>query len=237
MIPDGEWEIYQKVIDEAHQRRIPFALGGAFAVAAYTGSWRNTKDLDLYVLPPQRDRMIEALSEHGFTDYFETRPYDRWWIYRGFKEGTIIDIIWAAANHRTQVRDAWLSGPEVDVRGRRLRVLPVEVILQDKLYIMQRERCDWPDVLNLLYAWGGEVDWERLLGELRDDVPLLAGALSVFRWIAPGQASGLPSWLWKRAGLGPVPSGPAADIVQTRVDLLDRRPWFGPDRERKKPAA
>jgi hypothetical protein len=236
-IPDGEWEIYQKVIDDARQSGIPFALGGAFAVAAYTGLWRNTKDLDLYVTPQNRDRMIQVLSRYGFSDYFETHSYDRWWIYRGFKEGMIVDIIWAAANHRTQVQDSWISGPEVEVRARRVRVLPVEVILQDKLYIMQRERCDWPDVLNLLFSWGGAVDWERLLRELKDDAPLLAGALSVFRWIAPGHARELPPWLWQRTGLAPLPPGPAVDFIQQRADLLDRRPWFGPDRERKKPAA
>ena len=146
---------------------------------------------------------------------------------------TIIDIISAAANHRTHVQPWWISGPEVEVRGWRLRVLPVEVIVQDKLYIMQRERCDWPDVLNLLYSWGTAIDWERVLKEEGDDCPLLAGVLSVFRWLAPGPARELPSWLWERVGLKPPPAGGAGEIVRSRVELLDRRPRFGPDREIK----
>ncbi len=238
-IPDAEWATYEKVIDDAQQRRIPFAMGGAFAIAAYTGAWRNTKDLDLYVTPDSREPMIALLSRHGFADYFDVLPYDRWWIYRGYKKenDTIIDIISAAANHRTHVQPWWISGPEVEVRARWLRVLPVEVIVQDKLYIMQRERCDWSDVLNLLYSRGTEIDWERVLKEEGEDSPLLAGVLSVFRWLAPGPARDLPSWLWERVGLKPPPAGDAGEIVRSRVELLDRRPWFGPDREIKRPAA
>jgi hypothetical protein len=45
-------------------------LGGAFAMAAYTGRWRNTKDMDLFVLPSQRDAMVQLLTELGFQDYY-----------------------------------------------------------------------------------------------------------------------------------------------------------------------
>lgn len=231
-IPDDEWAVYQEVLETAIARDIPFALGGAFAVATYTGCWRNTKDLDLYVLPEDRDRMIEALGELGFRDYFEVKGYDRWWIYRSHREGTIVDTIWAMANHRQQIDSLWMSGPEVNLRGRRIRVLPAEAMLWDKLYIMQRDRCDWPDVLNLLYAAGVRVDWDMLLGRICDDIPLMAGALSVFRWIAPGKAAEFPEWLWERVGL----SARAPEITagalydKRRVDLLDRRPWFVPDR-------
>ena len=85
LIPDAEWEVYEGVIDDAIAQGIPFALGGAFAVATYTGYWRNTKDIDLYVLPEYRDRMIEILNARGFSDLFDSKPYDRWWIYRGIE--------------------------------------------------------------------------------------------------------------------------------------------------------
>src|SRR6185437_3416515 len=133
-------------------------------------SWRNTKDLDLYVGPAHKDEMIELLSALGFRDYYDEKPYDRWWIYRAVKDGTIIDVIWAMANHRQQIDDLWMSGPEVTLRGRRMKVLPAEAMLWDKLYIMQRERCDWGDVLNLMYAAGPSVDWEMLLGRIGEDV-------------------------------------------------------------------
>ena len=140
-IPEKEWAVYEAVIDEAMSRRIPFALGGAFAVATYTGCWRNTKDLDLYVLPEHKDRMIAMLDDLGLVDYFPTKDYDRWWIYRATRDDTIVDVIWAMANHRAQIDELWMSGPEVMLHGRRLKSLPAAALLWDRLYIMQRERC------------------------------------------------------------------------------------------------
>jgi hypothetical protein len=239
LVPEKEWALYDLVLNGAAERGIPFALGGAFAVATYTGCWRNTKDLDLYVLPEHRDRMIQLLSDLGMVDYFDTNGYDRWWIYRATRDGMIVDIIWAMANHRQQIDELWMSGPEVELRGHCVKVLPAEALLWDKLYIMQRERCDWPDVLNLLYAAGPDVNWEKLLGRIGDDAPLMAGVLSVFRWAAPGRAALLPSWVWQRVGLPPlkgVATGPD-DFDKRRVALLDRRTWFAPERARLEPAA
>jgi hypothetical protein len=239
-LPEKEWALYDSVLNGAAEREIPFALGGAFAVATYTGCWRNTKDLDLYVPPEHKDRMIQLLADLGMVDYFDTKEYDRWWIYRGARDGNIVDIIWAMANHRQQIDELWMSGPEVPIRGHRVRVLPAEAMLWDKLYIMQRDRCDWPDVLNLLYATGAEVNWEMLLRRVGDDLPLMAGVLSVFRWLAPDRAAQFPSWIWRRVGLAagkPASSAGPDDFNKRRVDLLDRRVWFAPERARLEPAA
>ena len=234
--PQDQWDLYLKVIDEACARGIEFALGGAFAVATYTGHWRNTKDLDLYVRPAGREQLIQVLTALGLKDYYDEKPYDRWWIYRGCKQGTIVDIIWAMANHRRQIDGLWMSGPTVDVRGRQLKVLPAEALIWDKLYIVQRERCDWPDILNLLYHAAADLDWYGLLQRLGDDQPLLAGLLNLFRWVAPGRAQTIPSSVWAALALPPMPRAPLPEIDRRRAALLDRRPWFGPKQEEPQPA-
>jgi len=236
MIPEDQWEVYESVIDTALARGIDIALGGAFAVATYTGTWRNTKDLDLYVMPSDREKMIAVLTEVGLEDYFDQKPYDRWWIYRGVRGDCIVDVIWAMANHRAQIDELWMSGPKVEVRGRTLKVLPAEALLWDKLYIMQRDRCDWPEVLNLLYSAGADVDWQYLLRRMGEDAALMAGVLRVFQWIAPGHAQRFPSWIWEHLQM-PAPAANAADYDPHRVSLLDTRTWFVPDREKLEPAA
>ena len=94
-------------------------------------------------------------------------------------------------------------------------------MLWQKLYVMQRERCDWPDVLNLIYAVGARLDWRRLLARMGDDWPLLAGVLSVYDWLCPERAAQLPGWVRDRFGMAA--AGPCS---RSRADLLDRRPWF-----------
>jgi hypothetical protein len=224
------------VICGAKARGIPFAIGGAFAAASYIGGWRNTKDLDLYTLPRFRKRMLDMLTGMGFADYFDTLPYDRKWIYRATTDGVLIDVMWAMANRRARVDELWMSGPEVEIRGHKLRVLPAEILLWDKLYVLQRERCDWPDVLNLLYFCSQDLDWKVLLDRLEDDTDLLAGALSIFRWMSPGEAQKVPGWVWQAVKITPPPPGAQAKIDRRRVPLLDRRPWFGPDRRKQLPS-
>ncbi len=227
LIPDEQWEIYLAVIRGAHRRGVPFALGGAFGYACYTGDWRNTKDLDLFVLPEDRRAMVDILDAERLEDYHARAPYDRRWIYRGHREGTLVDIIWAMANQRAQVDRRWFSGARtVQLRGETMLVIPPEELLWQKMYIVQRDRCDWPDVLNVIYAQGPALDWTHLLERLEQDWPLLTGVLAMFSWLSPARARALPQWLWRRLR-APAPAGHGApDVDPARVCLLDSRPWF-----------
>lgn len=226
-IPDQEWSVYQRVIQEARAAGIRFAFGGAFATAVYTGELRNTKDFDFYILPADRDAMQQAISRVALEDYFDRLPYDRSWIYRACRGDIIVDAIWAMANQRASVDERWVThAPEITIRGERLRPIPIEELIWSKLYVFQRERCDWGDVLNLMGARANTIDWEHLLSRLADDVPLLTGVISVFGWLAPGRARDIPASIWHRLGLRPPAPGSDPDVTPRRTNLLDSRPWF-----------
>lgn len=226
-IPHTQWAVYRAVIAEARRRGVPFALGGGLAVSVYTGHWRASKDLDIYVLRRDRGAMMDITRGAGLEDYFDRAPYDRSWIYRSWNGDAIVDIMWAMANQRAPVDERWLScGAAVTVNGERVRVLPVEEMIWDKLYVLQRDRCDWPEALKLIYAAGDTLDWEHLFTSVADDLPLLAGALSVFRWLCPGRARAFPGWVWERVAVAGPPPDDAPDTERRRIDLLDRRAWF-----------
>jgi hypothetical protein len=228
-IPEDQWQIYQQVIELFRKQRKRFSLGGAFALAAYTGRWRNTKDLDLYILPGDRDEMIRLITSSGFQDYYDVLEYDRSWIFRAHQGEVIIDLIWAMANARVDVDELWLTEKvRVDVRGESLPVIPVEELIWAKLYVLQPDRCDWPDVLNLVHALGPEMDWEHLLARMDEDAPLLSSLMAVFRWLDPERARQLPQELWARLHL-PIPeTGSSSERVERRASRLDSRPWFHP---------
>jgi hypothetical protein len=225
-IPDEEWAVYREAIHQVRALEIPFAFGGAFALAVYTGSLRNTKDFDFYLRPGDRDAMIRALTAAGLDDLHDRLPYDRSWIYRATRDDVIVDAIWAMANHRAAVDDEWLTrGPEVIIRGEPLRPISLEALIWSKLYVLQRERCDWGDVFNLLDAQARAVDWEYLLKRLGEDRGLLAGALAVFGWLVPDRVDDVPSTVWSQLGVSHPGRQPPTD-PSSRVKLLDSRAWF-----------
>lgn len=237
-IPDDQWAVYQRVIELAQAREIPFAIGGGFAAISYTGQWRNTKDLDFFILPEHRQAMIQAVTDTGLSDYFAVKEYDRGWIYRSHQGDTIVDLIWMMANRRAQVDKAWLErGPEIDVRGLKLRLIPPEETLWCKLYILQRDRCDWSDALNIVYSLGPELDWQHLVNRMQEDTPLLSALLSVFGWICPDRAHDLPHWLWDYIHSAPPEPQSCQEVALQRADRLDTRPWFCPTLEKKTRAA
>src|SRR4051812_32433664 len=109
-VPEAQWAFYDRVLDAARETGIPFALGGAFAWATYTGYLRNTKDIDLYVPESSKGIFIEAVRGTGATDYYDVLPYDRGWIYRSHHKGSIADLIWAMANYVRPVDDDYFTG-------------------------------------------------------------------------------------------------------------------------------
>ena len=226
-IPDNEWAIYETAIHAMRTIDCPFMLGGAFGLAAYTGRWRNTKDLDFYILPKHRESVIETLTRAGFADYYDKLPYVRHWIYRSCKGDSIVDIIWAMANQRAQVDEQWFErAPEIRVHGHILSIVPAEELAWCKLYVMQKDRCDWPDVINLIQAAGTAMDWEHLMQRLDGDVPLLVALLNVYGWLCPGDHLKLPPEL--RAVLRHSPKRNGSREDQCHIDWLDTRPWFVP---------
>lgn len=225
--PPEQWTIYERVIVEAQKRHLTFAVGGGLAAMTYAGQWRNTKDIDLYILPRDREAMIRLVTELGLDDLYDKQAYDRGWIYRSYKEDVIVDIMWAMANQRAQVDERWLNGPMVEAGGLHFRLLSAEEEIWSKLYVLQRDRCDWADALNLLYGVGPELDWRHLVMRVAQDRALLAGLLSTFAWICPPRASELPAWLWKELQIS-APEPAPMDVTRARARLLDSRPWFTP---------
>jgi hypothetical protein len=230
LIPIEEWEMMKPALESMRTRGLEFVLGGGLAFSAYSERCRSTKDADLFVKPADREAFVEALTDAGFVDYYDQKEYDRSWIYRGWQDGAIVDVIWAMANHRAAVDDHWLSGGrEVIVHGMVMRVLPLEELIWAKLYVIQRDRCDWPDLLNLLYFVAEEIDWDRLLERVGCDCELVGAVVALFRWLCPERAGAIPDWVYLRLGLWPEQPACAADEGGNpeRVQLLDSREWFG----------
>ena len=231
LIGSEEWDVYARVFAELQREGINFAIGGGFAKQCYTGIPRQAKDLDLYILPCHRDTAVRVTSRAGLADYYERRPYDRAWIYRSFRadvihEDVIVDVIWAMANQRAQVDGAWInSGPLITVRDITLRLVPPEELIWSALYVLQRDRSDWPDALNLLHACAAHLNWDHLIERLGEDLPLLAALAQVFLWLCPDRVCEIPPELRSRIAVADK-SQPNCGLRGLRAARLDTRPWF-----------
>lgn len=224
--PPDRWAMYKCVLSDAANEGIRFAVGGGLAASVYGGKWRDSKDIDFYIKHSDLERMQPVLARNGLCDYFHVKSYDRNWIYRTYFRDTIVDVMWAMANQRAQVDDKWLAGPEVQTDGVSMRLLAPEYTLWTKLYVLQFDRSDWPDAMNILYTSGAEMDWDLFLQLIGEDDRLFAGLLNVFAWVCPGRASALPASLWKRMESGNPAGG--EPFVARRAELLDSRPWLTP---------
>ena len=227
IVPDDQWSIYRDAIKATRKTGARFLLGGAFGLAGYTGRWRNTKDLDFFVLPSDKDKIIDALTKIEFEDYYATLAYDRGWIYRAVRNDTIVDVIWQTPNRRTVVDEEWFKrGRPVVLRDEKLVVIPAEELLAIKLYVLQRDRCDWPDLINLVHCTYNTLDWDHVLFRLGSDQPLLAGLLQVFNWVSPAEAKMIPAQIREKFCLPDITSRDLEVPDHERKMLLDSRPWF-----------
>lgn len=227
LIPDDQWTVFFAGVEALERAGVPMLVGGAMALATYTGHWRTTKDVDVIVLEGNREAAIAALRAAGFEDYFEREAYDRSWIFRGYRDGVIFDVIWDLPNHRVQIDQAWFARARLlRLRGRAYRVVPPEEFVRIKLYVMQRSRCDWVDVLNVLASSTSEIDWLWLVERMGRDLPLLHAVLAIFNWMCAGRARELPVWLRQRFALPSIQADDVAAMEERRTRLFDSRPWF-----------
>lgn len=221
---------FEPVLRELERRGIPHALAGGIALAWYTRLGRNGGDLDLFILEQHRDAAVHALEACGYGDYYAVKPYDRSWIYRGHKDGIILDLIWQMANHRAQVDHLWLSrGPSLTTHGHRVQLIAIEELIYAKIYVLQKDRTDWPELVGLMHDHAESLDWGRLMELMGDDLPLLTSVVALLAWISPVRARVIPRRVWGDLGLRRPSAGMKESATPAqRAARLDSRPWYAP---------
>jgi hypothetical protein len=150
---------------------IGFLLGGAHALAPYTGVSRDTKDLDVFLREGDCLRALAALASAGFATEL-TFPH---WLAKAYAGDRFIDLIFSSGNGVARVDDDWFRHAVPScVLGVPVRLCPPEEMIWSKAFIMERERYDGADVAHLILACRRELDWGRLLarfGRRRRAIP------------------------------------------------------------------
>ena len=138
LISDDQLLVYGPVLAAAKKAGLRVAVGGGLAFSAYAGYGRNTKDMDLFVVDPDQEKLMAIMAEQGFAEYTDV-PYDRTWSYRGSRAG-YVDLLWRMLNGRRGRRRVLGVGnlkSGVSFSGS----FPPEELLWSKLYILRRDGC------------------------------------------------------------------------------------------------
>jgi hypothetical protein len=224
-----EADLFRRWLAILRRTGVPFALGGAYAQYGFTGVWRDSKDLDAFVRPEDVRTVLDAFEADGF----ETELRDVRWLAKVHSAPHLLDIIFGV-RHMTRLRigDEWLrTAAAARFLGVPTRVLRPEEIIATKVYIANRDRFDGADILHIVRALQGEVDWRRVVDLLEGDEEIVLWHLVLFAYAYPMHREWLPRELMQRAfeRVGGPPEGLDArtfrgtvlDPVSFRVDVSE----------------
>lgn len=215
-----ESEVYGEALDALHAAGIRYMLGGTVALNAYTGIWRNTKDLDLFVPEMTVARVLGTLEKAGF----ETEIADPCWLAKAWKRDYFADIVHANQNGALPVEESWFAdAKETTVLRRQALVIPAEEMILSKMFVAARDQWDMSDVLHLIFATRGNLDWERILDKIGEHWELLLAYLHFYRYVYPSHVRYLPRWLLELllARYENELEAPQEDHLRFRGTLLD----------------
>lgn len=183
--------VYQEALLCLMKGKVPFLVGGTFALESYTGVARRTKDLDLFVNPADRLRLMQRLSDAGFRTEWRF-PH---WLGKAYKDDRSIDIIYSSGNGLCTVDETWFRyALPAEVLGVSVRVVPAEEMLWSKAFVMERNRYDGGDIAHLLRARAQTMDWARLLFRFGAHWRVLFSHVILFGFIFPEQRLRIPDW-------------------------------------------
>lgn len=183
---------YIQVMNRLNAAGIPFLVGGAFALARFTGIERNTKDFDIFVRREDVERTLAALSD----ETCHTEMTFEHWLAKAICGHDFVDIIFSSGNAVSPVDDEWFEhAPKEHVLGIPALLSPAEEMIWSKAFIMERERYDSADVMHLLLARAESIDWIRLLTRFGPHWRVLFSHLCLFGFIYPSERNRIPEWV------------------------------------------
>ncbi len=182
-------DFYRRALTMLTDAKIPFLLGGAYAFHQYTGIARHTKDLDVFIHGRDIRRALALFEANGCRTEL-TYPH---WLGKAYCGDLFVDFIFSSMNGVEPVDDAWFDhaadGTVLDVP---VKICPVEEMIWQKAFIMERERYDGADVAHLLRARGRDLNWERLLDRFGPRWPVLLSHCILATFIYPGDRPVVP---------------------------------------------
>ncbi len=192
LLTPEEISTYARWLNLVNATAVPYAIGGAYAVHAHTGIWRNTKDLDLFVRPVDVKPILKTMIDAGF----ETEITNPAWLAKIRHRPYSMDLIFCLSNGGRIVDDRFLNRRRKDaLQNIATHVMAVEELIATKAFIAKHYRFDGADIAHLIRTRSTEIDWPHLLALFGDHFELLLWHLTFFSFVYPAETPKLPEAL------------------------------------------
>jgi len=193
-LPPEATSLYREVLLAMNEHGMPYAVAGAFALQKYTGIWRLTKDLDLFMKAQDVPAALQYLAEHGF----RCETLDPVWLAKAHRGEYFVDLISGMSNAVIVVDDSWMQRTQpATVAGVESRIISAEDLLASKLFVIRRERFDGADIAHIIYRTQGKLEWGRILQLAGEHWEIVLWALILFRYVYPAHTDYVPAALWQ----------------------------------------
>ncbi len=223
-IPEESKRVFREALTALNEAGLPYAIGGAFAMHHYSGVWRFTNDLDVYIERGYVPNAVEVLSNAGFRDFGEQAAGDREWIYHAMKDGTLMDVIWQPPNHVVSLNGSFFErGSDGTFLGIPVRFMAAEDLVLSKVFTLNHQRSDWPDVFQIIRGVGDRLDWSYVVEKLGDNWPVLLSLIVLYDWTYPSESWKAPDSMREELLRRKLAHKPSED-EPVREAVLD--PWM-----------
>ncbi len=186
----GEAEkFYLESLKLLNKSKIPYQVGGTYAINFYTNQNRPTKDLDIFCKPSDFPKIMQVLSEGGYKTHIE----DERWLAKAFKDKFYIDIIFNSPSGHGPVSDEWFKqGGKGKIFDLQVQILSPTELIFSKAFIQDRYKYDGADVAHLILLKNKEINWKRLLSYFEQYWEILLIHILNFRFIYPSEREEIP---------------------------------------------
>jgi len=186
--------LYREVLTALNEHKVPYAVAGAVALEKYTGIWRETKDLDLFIEAHNVARALNHLQRCGFG----CETLDPVWLSKAHRGEYFVDLISGMSNGVIMVDGSWMKRTQpATIVGIETRIISPEDLIGSKLFVTRRERFDGADIAHIIYRTRGNLEWKRLLELAGEHWEMLLWTLVLFRYIYPAHSDYVPSEFWE----------------------------------------
>ena len=180
---------YRELIHLFVEEKLPFLVGGTFALQRYTGIVRRTKDIDFFIKREDFELFATKLRKARFRVEL-TFPH---WLGKVFRSSDFADLAFRSANGEGAVDDEWFQhAVQEQFWGMSVGLCPPEETIWSKSFVMERERFDGADVIHIIRACGETLDWPRLLRRFGDKWRVLLMHLLAFGFVYPNERHIIP---------------------------------------------